>query len=290
MVRPLAFICACLVSVAAVSSACLAQSPDLIRFTLEPQHGNPSKIHASFHHQGRNAKDNSWSTGFVPSELVGLEVSSFHGSGTRPIHFSIVRDAGQLDCAGNGGGYFAAGSCRFGENPVFGQLLVNRGIGRPTSEQMFALMAVNARRELIDAVAAAGYPTPRVDDLMALSALGVDGRYIGEMSRAGYRPRTIESLIEFKALNITPEWIGGFARVGYTNLPGDGLVQLRALGITPDFIAGFQRIGYRDLPVDTLVQLKALDITPEYVRSVAGGGAMPSIAHLAELRTFARRR
>ena len=51
-------------------------------------------------------------------------------------------------------------------------------------------MAVNARRELIDAVAAAHYPTPTIDDLMALSALDVTGDYISEMARVGYRPRT----------------------------------------------------------------------------------------------------
>jgi hypothetical protein len=290
MNRSLAFVGALLAASVAVSSACIGQSMEPIRFSLEPQRGNPAKIHASFHHQGRGDNDNSWSTGFMPSELIGLEVSSFHPAGTRPIHFAIVRDAGRLDCAGNGGGDFAAGTCRFAENPGFTELLVRNGIGRPTPDQAFGLMAVNARRELVEAVSAARYPMPRVSDLMALAAVGVDGRYIADMSRAGYRPQTIQKLIEFKALGITPQWIAGFVRVGYGNLPGDGLVQMRALGITPEYIQGFQRIGYRDLPVNTLVQLKALDITPEFVRSVAGaGGPMPPVNKLVELRMFSKR-
>lgn len=291
MYRPLAFICALFVSLVAVSSTCLAQSSDWIRFTLQPQHENSARIEARFHAKERANNDDNWSTAFMPSELIGLEVSSFHGSGTRPLHFAVAREAGRLDCIGSGGANFAAGNCRFSENPAFRQLLVNRGIGQPTSDQMFALMAVNAHRELIDAVTAAHYPTPRIGDLIALSALGVDGHYIGEMSRAAYRPRTLQSLIEFKALGITPDWVAGFARVGYANLSGDGLVQFRALGITPDFIAGYQRIGYRDLPADTLVQLKALDITPEFVRAAAGPGhPMPPISKLVELRMFAKRR
>ena len=88
-------------------------------------------------------------------------------------------------------------------------------------------MAVNARREMIDAIAAAHYPTPSMDNLMALAALGVDGRYIAELSRAGYRPSSIQKLVEFKALAITPQWIAGFVNVGYANVPGDGLVQLK---------------------------------------------------------------
>lgn len=290
MNRPLAFIGALVAAYVAVSSACVGQGIVPIRFTLEPQRSNPARIHANFQHQGQSDHDNRWSTGFMPSDLIGLEVSSFHAAGTRPLHFAIVREPGRLDCAGSGGGDFAAGSCRFTENEAYVQLLRSSGIGRPTYDQMLGLMAVNARGELVRAVAAAHYPAPRIDDLIALSALGVDGRYITEMSRAGYRPQTIQKLIEFKALGITPTWIAGFVRVGYANVPGDGLVQMRALGITPDYIQGFQQIGYRALPVSTLVQLKALDITPDFVRKFAREGEpMPPVNKLVEMRIFSKR-
>ena len=270
MSRPLAFVCALLVAFVTVSSACRAQPADWIRFTLQQERSDPAKIQASFRENEKGHDHNNWSTGFMPSELIGLEVSSFHAAGSRPLHFAIVREAGRLDCSGNGGSNYATGNCRFSDNPAFMQLLVSRGIGRPTREQGLGLMAVNARREVIEAVAAARYPTPTIDDLMALSALGVDGRYVTEMASAGYRPGSIHSLIEFKALGITPQWIGGFARIGYANVPGDGLVQMRALGVTPDYIAGFQRIGYRDLPVSQLIELKALNITPEFVQTALG--------------------
>jgi len=291
MNRPLAFVCALLLAFVAVSSACMAQSADWIRFSLQPERGNSAKIHANFIEDSDRADHNNWSTGFLPSELVGLEVASFRAAGSRSLHFSIVREAGRLDCAGNGGGNHAAGTCRFADNPAFTQLLVNRGIGRPNREQAFGLMAVNARRDVIDAVAAAHYPTPTINDLTALAALGADGGYVSGMARAGYRPSTIHALIEFKALGITPEWIAGFARVGYANLPGEGLVQLRALGVTSDYIAGFQRIGYRNLPVSTLVQLKALNITPEFVRATVGQQApMPPVSELVQIKLFGRRR
>lgn len=291
MNRPLAFIFALMCALVTVSSACVAQSSDWIRFTLEPQRSNPAKIRASFHEQRNDADKNNWSTGFMPSDLIGLEVSSFRNPGTRPLHFAIVREAGRIDCAGNGGNNYASGNCRFTADAAFLQLLARRGIGRPTRDQMFALTAVNARREMIEAVAAARYPTPNIDDLVALAALGVDGRYIAEMSQAGYRPRSIHSLIEFKALGITPQWIGGFARLGYANVPGDGLVQMRALNVTPEFIEGYRRIGYPNLSVDKLVELKALNITPEFVRSsVVAGEPMPPVSDLVEIKLFGRKR
>lgn len=291
MNRPLAFICALLLAFITVSSACVAQSADWAQFTMRPDDGNPARIHATFRNESRGRGDNSWSTQFTPAELVGLDVSSFRASGARPIRFAIVREAGRLDCTGNGGNNRADGNCRFTPNPALTQLLINRGIGRPTADQAFGLMAVNARRELIDTAGEAHYPTPTIDNLMALSALSVDGRYIREMARAGYRPTSLQKLVEFKALGITPEWIAGFVRVGYANVAGDGLVQLRALGVTPDYIAGFQRIGYRNLPVNTLVQLKALDVTPEFIRSsVHAGQPMPPVNELVELKMFGSRR
>ncbi|HEX3422007.1 MAG TPA: hypothetical protein VHS33_01200 [Sphingomicrobium sp.] len=290
MNRFFALLGALLLAFISVSSACTAAPVGLLHFTLEPDHGNDG-IKASFRNENRPNHDNNWSTGFRPSELVGLDLAGFRGAGSRPLRFSVIREAGRLDCSGHGGESYAAGDCNFTRDPAFAQLLRDRGIGNPTDEQALGLMAVNARRDIIDGVAAARYPTPTINDLMGLSALGVDGSYIRNMAAAGYRPGTIDALIQFKALNITPAWIGGFARIGYASLPADELVQLKALDITPEFIAGFDRLGYGHLKVDELVQLKALNITPDFVQRVAAAdSSLPPVNKLVELKTFGRKR
>jgi len=291
MNRCLAFLAAVLLAFISVSSACTAQSAEWIHFTLEPKSSVAGEIQASFRSGAREHEENNWSTGFRPSDLVGLDLAGFRGAGSRPLRFSVIREAGRVDCSGHGGESYAAGYCSFTADPTFTQLLESRGIGRPTQEQAFGLMAVNARRELIDAVAAAHYPTPSIDNLMALSALNVTAGYISEMARAGYRPQTINSLVEFKALGITPEWIAGFVRIGYGGLPADQLMQLKALNITPEYIASFDRIGYRHLPVDQLVQLKAMNITPEFVQRIeAVDSSLPPVDKLVQLKAFGRSR
>lgn len=290
MNRPLAFVCASLISLSLVKATASAEPIDAVHFTLASK-SDTGKIHADFRKDRDGDHHNNWSSALMPSELIGLEVSSFRAAGNRPIRFAIVREAGRIDCAGNGGGGAASGSCRVTENPAFAQLLASRGIGRPTQDQLFGLIALNAHRELIDAVAAAHYPRPSIDDVMAMAALGVDRDYINGLARSGYRPDSIDSLVQFKALGISPEWIAGFARIGYARVPGDGLVQFRALGVTPDFIAGFQQLGYRNLDVDQLVQLKALNITPSFVRAKVGQQAvMPPVDKLIEYKIFGRRR
>jgi hypothetical protein len=285
MNRCVAFIFAVLLASITISSACVAQPADWIRFTLKSQSGS-DRLKASFSrdHDGRD--DHQWSTGLRPSELIGLS-TGFYTPGSRPLAFAVVREAGRLDCSGSGGGRYASGNCRFTADPAFTQVLARQGIARPTDEEAFSLMAVSARRELVEAIAAARYPSPSIDDLMALSALGVDGRYIADLARAGYRPQAIDSLIEFKALNITPEWISGLVGIGYANVPADELVQLKALNITADFIAGFDRVGYRHLPVDTLVQFKAVGVTPEFVAAMQQRrAARPSPDELVQMRAL----
>jgi len=319
MNRCLAFIAAVILAFLSVSSACTAAPSEMIHFTLETERGS-DLIHASFRTNEDRHNESSWSTEFPASDFVEFDVAGFRGAGSRPLSFAVNREAGRLDCTGHGGESYAAGYCSFTPSATFAQLLESRGIGRPTEKQAFALMSVDARRELIDALAAARYPTPTIDKLIPLAALGVNGAYISGIDRAGYRPRDLETLIQFKALDITPEWIGtlagmgyanlpgnelvqlkalditpefvaAFDRIGYRNLPANELVQLKALNITPEFIAGFDRIGFRHLPINELVQLKALDITPEFVQRVAGqDNAMPSIGELVQRKVMSARR
>jgi hypothetical protein len=290
MNRFVALIGALLFAFISIASACSAAPTQWIHFTLEAQRGGASEIRASFRNEARG-RNNNWSTDFRQFDLAGLDLASFRAPGARPLRFSVVREAGRLDCSGHGGKSYAAGNCSFTPDSSFAQALVSHGIARPSDEQAFALMAVNARRELVDAIAGAHYPTPSIDNLVALSALGVSRDYIDGMARAGYRPRTLDSLIQFKALDITPAWIGGFVRIGYASVPADELVQLKALDITPEFIASFDRIGYRHLPVDQLVQLKAMDVTPDFVRRIAAvDNGLPPVEKLVELKAFAGRR
>lgn len=291
MNRCLAFLLAVMFATVTVSSATVAAPLDWIGFTLRPERGTSGKIYVEFRDEERGRDRNNWSTGFMPSELIGLDTAGFRSSAARPLRFAIAREAGRLDCSGTGANSRGTGTCRFTPDSAFTRLLEARGIGRPTRNQAFGLMAIDARRELIDALAAARYPAPTIDDLMGLTALGVDGRYIAGLARGGYRPHKVATLIEFKALGITPEWIGGFTRLGYGSIPPSDLVQLRALDVTPEFVAGFDRLGYGRLPAATLVQLKALGITPEFARSARGGSqGRLSVDDLVQAKLFGHRR
>ncbi|GAA4718920.1 hypothetical protein H9L13_08055 [Sphingomonas lutea] len=292
MTRSLASLCAIFLTTVSVAAACTAATSDTIAFTMEAAR-EPNRIHATFRDSDRDGKrdHDRWSSTFALSEFAGLDVTAFRGSGQRPVRFAITREAGQLDCAGQGGSALARGTCRFTPNAGFLQLLANRGIARPTEDEKFALMAVDVRRALIDVIASAGYPTPGVDDLIAATAVGVTSDYIRQLAEIGYRPASIDDLVQFRALNITPDYVGGFARIGYRKMAPDELVQLKALGVTPEYVTAFNRAGFRNLSVDQLVQLKALGITPEFVAAVAQRpGELPPVEQMVVLQSLDRRR
>ena len=282
MTRMLAFVAALLLTAITVSSACVAQSSQPLQFTIEPR--PTDGIHVRFESERNGRWDSNWETSFQPAELTGLDMAALASPGTRPLRFAIVREAGRVDCAGTGGNRMAHGSCTMTPNAEFTRFLEARGVGRPSQEQAFGLIALDVRSQLVDVLARAHYPTPSIEKLIELTAVDVTPGYIDALAGAGYKPQSLDGLVKFAALKVTPDYISRLVRAGYSNLPPDDIVEMKALDITPEFIAGFEKIGYGRLPVDTLVQLKALDITPDYVRAVAQNGTLPSPDHLVQLR------
>lgn len=286
MTRLFAFLAAMLVSLVAISSA-TASDAQAIHFRLDASRSDPGRVHASFSSFRGHDRDNHWSTDLAQNELSGLDLNRLRSQGNQPLRFALTREAGRLDCGGTGGHSMASGDCRFSADAGFTNYLISRGMRRPTESESFSMMAVNVRRDILEALHAARYPVPTPDNLISLTAVGVDGAYIAGLARVGYRPADLDTLLQFKALNVTPAWIASFVRHGLGRMDPDDLVQLKALGITGDYIAGFERVGYRNLSADDLVQLKALGVTPEYAAAVRRGTSeFPTPERLVELKAI----
>ena len=287
MTRMFASIAALLLSGVALSSACTAGAAEVARaagqvqFRLDAAR-NGGDVQANFIGGGDHNK-NQWSSNFRPDQLAGLDLARLRSSGDNAVQFAVIRDAGRLDCTGTGGRSKASGSCNFTASQAFNAFLVGKGMRQPTDREGMSMMALDVRRETVEALHAARYPVPSVDDLLALTALGVNSAYISGLANVGYRPKDLDALVQFKALDITPAFIQGYVRHGYANLEPDHLVQLKALDVDADYIASFERVGYRNLSVDQLVQMKALGVTAEFARE-AQEASRERLTRLVELR------
>lgn len=284
MSRLIVLFAAFLITTLAVSTTGFAGVADGLAFAIQPSR-DAGQVHVSFSTEGRN--NNRWSSSLPTETLAGLDTARLRSPVSGPVRFAIVREAGRLDCAGNGGNRRAVGACRFTADPSFTAFLAARGIDRPTADQAFSLMAVNARREVVTALVDARYPMPTVNNLIPLVAVGVDRNYIAGLAATGYRLDSLDSLLQFKALGITADFIRGYRQLGYRNLRPGELVQLKALAIDGAFISGFERLGYRNLPVGDLVQLKALSVTPQFVIALRNRGYQNlSVSKLVQLKAL----
>jgi hypothetical protein len=287
MIKPLAFALAPLLAALTLSSTSLASQAEPIRFTIE-QGQTPDRIQVKFERDRDGHSQHNWDSPFRASDLAGLDPAALNGVQPHPVRFAIVREAGRVDCAGTGTHGAAHGTCNITPDADFTALLSRHGIRQPNEDQVFGLIALNVHGSLVEALAAAHFPTPSVGQLMELTAVGATPDYIKGLGAAGYRPHSLDGLVQFAALKITPDYIGSFVRAGYSNLPAEELIQLKALNITPDFLSGFERLGYRNLPIETLVQLKALNITPDFARSARQDGTLLSPERLVQLRVLGR--
>src|SRR4051812_3653529 len=110
MNRCLAFLFAICCAVLSVSSACIAQPIEWLHFTLAPSQ-EAGAVRADFRGEIDGQKHDNWSSSFRTADLVGLDLAGFRAAGSRPLRFAIVREAGRLDCTGQGGASYAAGNC-----------------------------------------------------------------------------------------------------------------------------------------------------------------------------------
>jgi hypothetical protein len=270
MFRSFAILAAMVLTAATFTVSGTANAAEPVRFTLE-RSGSANKLQLSFR-SGSYGNNSHWSNSISPAELQGLNLAALGASGSSPIAFALVREAGRIDCRGSGGNSQAIGHCSFAPNPAFGSFLASRGIARPTERQSFTLALARADSNLVNALQSAGYPTPSVDQLASMAVMGVTPGFIGELARRGYRLRSADDLVKFRVHDVTPEFIDGFARAGYRQLDAETLVKFRIFNVTPRLVEEMARLGYRDLDPEMLVKMRIFDVTPEFVAELQRQG------------------
>ena len=192
--------------------------------------------------------------------------------------FAVDREAGRLDCAGQRRQFL-----RVGQLPLHRRIrlriscLPAAGSGARSTDDAFALMAVNVRRELIDALAA-GALSDAVGRQSGRADRGRRHRRLYPRLRApatGPNRSTIWS--NSRRSNITPQWIAGFARIGYTQPARRRTGAAQGAEHHARIFAGFERAGYRNLPVDTAGPAEGARHHARFVRRGRGHGGRTAV-------------
>lgn len=213
----------------------------------------------------RRGQQNSNSRAVSLADLQGLSAAQLAGSG--PASFRWTAEAGTLGCSGTFEAGRGLGRCDFRPDPRFAAELERRGIGRPSTEQLYQLALARVGVDLLNELDRGRYARPDVDDLVSAGIHGVTPDFVSGMAEAGYRVGSVGKLVEFRIHGVSPDYVRDLAAANpdLVRLHADRLVEMRIHGVSARFVQGMREAGLRDITPARLVEMRIHGVSPEFV-------------------------
>ena len=256
-------------------------------------------------HHGTSNHESEWSM----SLFSGVDFSK---SGRQDVRFSIMRDAGKIDCEGfldNGEG---AGVFHFQPDPSyprqmhtlgfevddekqyemavqdvsleFARQMKGENLSELDSDKLIAFRIFQVDAKFIDELRAAGLKMTDSDKLVAFRIHGVSPEMVRSLHEAGYSPDG-DMLIAMRIHGATPEWMAALKQRGYDHLELEKLIAFRIHGVSPEFIDKLQSLGYKHPDPDELIAMRIHGVTPDYIAGLRMRGMQNlSIDQLVNMR------
>ena len=306
MRRTLAFVAfgICLLTVVVKSRATSVRSGD---WTLRKS-DEAGKVEFSLierHRGGNSSNESDWPA----SSFSGVDFSK---PGRQDVRFTILRDAGKLQCEGSLNNGEGTGVFHFEPDPNYSRQM--RGLGFSVDEERQYSMAVldvslefarqmkaenltdldaekliafrihGVNAAFVDELRAAGLKVSDSDKLVAFRIHGVSPEMVCLLHQAGYSPDE-DTLVAMRIHGATPEWIADLKNRGYDHVDLEELIAFRIHGVSPEFIEKLQGLGYSHPEPEQLVAMRIHNVTPEYIKNLHSRGMNHlSIDQLVEMR------
>jgi hypothetical protein len=254
---------------------------------------SPGKLHLNFERRTEKGGRNQMGQSYDFAELQGLSREQVLGGG--PVNFSLVREAGRIDCEGsfqNGNG---SGTFRFTGNQSFVSAMRSRGFdfqensiardGRLSEEdRLFAATTLNVTTALADDLSSAGFGKLQVDDLFKAAIFKVDGRFMREMKATGFPNLDMEDLVKARIFKIDADYVRQVSQMGFDKEPFESLVKMRIFKVTPEFVTEVRNEGLTDLSVEDVVKLRIFKIDSAFIRRAKAEGVPLEVERLVQKR------
>lgn len=234
----------------------------------------PEKIYLSFERRSEKIGKNQMGQSYNFADLQGLSREQALNNGA--VRFSLVREAGTIDCEGSFTNGKGAGTFRFTANPQFISAMKSRGFDFEKSNskndhdmnnKLFAATTLNVTTALADDLLSANFGKLDVDDLFKAAIFKVDSQFMREMKASGFANLTFEDLVKAKIFKIDADFVRQVSASGFSNEPFESLVKMRIFKITPEFISEVRNTGLNNFSVEGLVKMKIFKINSDFIRS-----------------------
>jgi hypothetical protein len=260
---------------------------------------SPDKISLSLEYRTDSGDHSQMGETYDFADLQGLTREQAAGGG--PVKFSLVREAGRIDCEGSFQNGKGSGTFRFTGNPAFVSAMKGRGFDfeklssvprrkHEPEERLFAAAALNVTTALADDLLSAGFGNLDVDDLFKAAIFKIDSKFMREMKASGFPNLGMEDLVKARIFKIDPDFVAEVTRMGFDREPFESLVKMRIFKVTPEFITEVRNEGLTDLSVEDLVKMRIFKIDGEFIRQAKNDGVPLEVEKLVRRRIGVRDR
>ena len=211
-----------------------------------------------------------------------------------PAKFSLVREAGQIDCEGSFQNGKGSGTFRFAGNQSFLAAMKSRGFDfeteatsqgeRDVEDILFTAAALNVTTALADDLASAGFGRIHVEDLFKAAIFKIDSAFMREMKASGFPHMGMEELVKARIFKIDAKFVSEATQMGFDKEPFESLVKMRIFKVTPAFIVEVRNEGLSDLSVEEIVKLRIFKIDGEFIRKARAEGVPLEVERLVQRR------
>jgi hypothetical protein len=265
--------------------------------TVKGEADGPDRIQLSFERRTEKGGRSQMGQSYAYAELQGLTREQAERGG--PVRFSLVREAGTIECEGNFQNGKGSGTFRFTGNQAFVSAMKGRGFDfeqetkhphGDTENKLFAAATLNVTTALADDLLSADFGRLDVDDLFKAAIFKVDSKFMREMKASGFQNLGMEELVKARIFKIDADFVKEVAGMGFERESFESLVKMRIFKVTPEFIAEARDEGLTNLSIEELVKLKIFNIDSAFIRRAKADGVPLEVEELVQRRIGVPRR
>ena len=282
----------CLAVIAVVASSSVTAQNVLTGDWTASLEKDSAKIHLNFERRTEKGKRNQMGQTYDFADLQGLSRDQASNGGA--VKFSLVREAGRIDCEGTFQNGKGSGSFRFTGNASFVSAMKSRGFdfeeNVPSNDEhhsenrLFAATTLNVTTALADDLNAAGFGKLRVEDLFKAAIFKIDSKFAREMKASGFGDMGMEELVKARIFKIDADFVRQVSQMGFDKEPFESLVKMRIFKVTPEFITEVRNEGLTDLQIEDLVKMRIFKIDSEFIRQAKADGVPLEVERLVQRR------
>ena len=262
----------------------------------DPKDESPDKIQLSFEMRTEKGGRNQHGSSFSYSDLQGLSRDQTQNG---RVSFSLVREAGTIQCEGSFVNGKGSGTFRFTPNYAFADAMKARGFdfGKPSKNgsadlemRLFTATTLNVTTAFADDLRSANFGTLDVDDLFKAVIFKITPQFMSEMKATGFQNLGMEELVKARIFKIDADYVRQVHDMGFASEDFEALVKFRIFKVTPEFLNEIKAEGLSNISSEDIVKFRIFNIDPQFIREARASEPNITVEELVQMKIGVRRR